>query len=41
MESKNHIRNGQTKDDSDFEKMEKKFRPSQEEFYIHSHSHIV
>lgn len=27
--------------DSDFEKMEKEFRPSQEEFYIHSHSRII
>lgn len=27
--------------DSDFEKMEKKFQPSQEEFYIHSHSKII
>ena len=27
--------------DLDFEKMEKKFRPSQEEFYIHSHSKII
>jgi len=27
--------------DSDFEKMEKEFRPSQEEFYIHSHSKII
>lgn len=27
--------------DSTFEKMEKKFKPCQEEFYIHSHSKIV
>lgn len=27
--------------DSGFEKMEKKFQPSQEEFYIHSHSKII
>lgn len=27
--------------DSDFEKMEKKFQPSQEGFYIHSHSKII
>lgn len=27
--------------DSGFEKMEKKFMPSQEEFYIHSHSKII
>lgn len=27
--------------DSGFEKMEKKFRPSQEEFFIHSHSKII
>lgn len=27
--------------DSSFEKMEKEFRPSQEEFYIHSHSKII
>lgn len=27
--------------DSDFEEMEKKYKPSQEEFYIHSHSRIV
>ena len=27
--------------DSGFEKMEKKFQPSQEEFYIHSHSQII
>lgn len=27
--------------DMKFEKMDKKFQPSQEEFYIHSHSRIV
>nr|WP_314461251.1 N-acetyltransferase [uncultured Clostridium sp.] len=27
--------------DMNFEKMEKKFQPSQEEFYIHSHSKII
>ena len=27
--------------DSGFEKMDKKFQPSQEEFYIHSHSKII
>jgi predicted N-acetyltransferase YhbS len=27
--------------DAGFEKMEKKFQPSQEEFYIHSHSKII
>lgn len=27
--------------DSDFEKIDKKFQPSQEEFYIHSHSKII
>ena len=27
--------------DSNFEKMAKKFQPSQEEFYIHSHSKII
>ena len=27
--------------DTKFEKMEKKFQPSQEEFYIHSHSRII
>ncbi len=27
--------------DSNFEEMEKKYRPSQEEFYIHSHSRMI